>query len=182
MTTAPLPAGWAVAFHRVHNLVILTLLDQDRVEREIGFHPLAAPGPENEIASSLDQITDPDLGTAARKLLDSFYARTARAQRNSDAFGRAFPDLSALFARLAEQVPGCTAGLDLDHEALALVLTAQAPRESAPELLALIRRWPGSVDGPASGVEPALTETGGLTLCLSQDLAEQFLAWFRDEP
>jgi hypothetical protein len=178
----PLPAGWTISIHRVHNLIILTLRDEGGAEIEIGFHPLAAPGPQDETASALDQIADPGLRGAAQRLIDTFYARTEQAQNNCDAFGRSFPDLAAVLARLTGQVPGCTAVLDLDREALALVLTAKAPRASAPQLLALITRWCASAGSPDGGVDSVLDESGELTIRLPQQPAQEFLSWFRDEP
>ncbi|MEU6405315.1 hypothetical protein [Streptomyces sp. NPDC046985] len=184
-TPKPLPDQWTISLHTVANLTILTLHDADGVQREIGFHPLTPPGTADRTVTAPEDITEPELRASAHKLIDTFYERTSRAQANADAFGAAVPDQQDLFDRLRSAVPGSRA--DLDHEALTIVLKLTAAGPAAGALLTLITRWPGSTTNnapgeQANGVDQELHDDGVLTVVLGQARAEDFLAWYRDQP
>lgn len=185
--TTPLPDQWTISLHTVANLTILTLHDADGAQREIGYHPLTPPGTADRTVTALEDITEPELRASAHKLIDTFYERTARAQANADAFGAAVPDQQDLFDRLRSATPGSRADLDIDHEALTIILKLTAAGPAAGALLTLIARWPGSTTkdapgNPADGVDRELDDDGALIVVLDQARAEHFLAWYRDQP
>ncbi|MGY3677373.1 hypothetical protein [Streptomyces sp. TE33382] len=175
----PLPDRWAINVNPVANLAILTLLDADGAHRNIGFHPLAAPGTAKRAVHALTEITDPELRASAQKLIDTFYQRTAQAQANADAFGTAVPDQQHLFDRLRSELPGTSVDLGIDDEALTIVL-----KLTAAGLFTLINRWPGTTSptGLAYGVAQDLADDGTLTVTFDQPHAEKFLTWYRDQP
>lgn len=177
----PLPDQWTINLHPVANLTVLTLLDGDGVHREIGFHPLTPPGTKDLTAGALAEITDPELRASAQKLIDSFYVRTTQAQANADAFGAAVPDQRDLFDRLRSAFSG-RVELDIDDEALTVILKLTATGPAAGTLLSLIARWPGSAtaDGQADRVTKDLDGVE-LTVRLHQERAEDFLTWYRDQ-
>ncbi|MHC3392370.1 hypothetical protein ACLQ2E_23330 [Streptomyces lavendulocolor] len=183
-TPHPLPDQWAINVHPVANLVILTLLDADGAHREIGFHPLTAPGTAKRAVHALAEITDSELRASAQKLIDSFYQRTAQAKANADAFGTAVPDQQHLFDRLRSELPGTPVDLGIDDEALTIVLKLTAAGPTAGALLALIARWPGTTSptGLAYGVTQDLADDGTLTVTFDQPHAEKFLTWYRAQP
>jgi hypothetical protein len=188
-TPHALPDRWAINVNPVAHLAILTLLDADGVHRGIGFHPLTAPGTAQRAVHALTEITDSELRASAQKLIDTFYQRTAQAQAqaNADAFGAAVPDQQHLFDRLRSAVPGSRADLDIDHEALTIVLKLTAAGQAAGTLLALIARWPGittkgTPGDPVDRIDQELDDDGALTVHLSQARAEHFLAWYRNQP
>jgi hypothetical protein len=185
-SSKPLPHRWTINLHTVANLTILTLHDSDGVQREIGFHPLTSPGTADRTVTAPEEITDPELRASAHQLIDTFYERTARAQANADAFGAAVRDQRDLIDRLLSAVPGSRADLDIDPEALTIVMRLSAAGPAAGPLLALISRWPGSTTKnaagrPADGVVQDLDD-GALTVLLDQTRAEHFLTWYRDQP
>jgi hypothetical protein len=186
MTTSPksLPDQWTINLHPVANLTILTLRDGDGVQREIGFHPLTQPGSADRTVGAVDEIVELELRASAQKLIDTFYARTAQAQANADAFGVAVPDQQDLFNRLRFAVPCDGVHLTLDNEALTVVLELTATGPAAGTLLSLTARWLGSntTDGQADGVTKDLDDHGKLTMRFDQTRAEDFLTWYRDRP
>ncbi|HEY8986001.1 MAG TPA: hypothetical protein VIU15_41305, partial [Streptomyces sp.] len=183
-TPHPLPDQWAISVNPVANLAILTLHDADGIHRDIGFHPLTAPGTAQHTVHTLAEITDPDLRASAQKLIDTFYQRTARAQANADAFGTAAPDQQHLFDRLCSELPGTTVDLGIDDEALTIVLKITATGPTAAGLLTLTNRWPGTTSptGLAYGVTQDLADDGTLCVAFDQPHAEKFLTWYRDQP
>ncbi|MFD3662879.1 hypothetical protein ACFWVF_20150 [Streptomyces sp. NPDC058659] len=183
-TPHPLPARWAVNVHVVANLAILTLLDGDGANREIGYHPLTPPGTTERTVQALDEITDPELRASAQKLIDSFYQRTAQAQAQADAFGAAVPDQQHLFDRLRSELPDSPIDLGIDNETLTITLKVAAAGPHAGALLTLIARWPGTTSptGLAYGVTQDLADDGTLTVTFDQPHAEKFLTWYRDQP
>ncbi|MCM2430999.1 hypothetical protein [Streptomyces sp. RKAG337] len=187
MSTPPnaLPDQWTIYLHPVANLTILTLLDSEGAQRQIGFHPLTPPGTADRTVSALEEIPEDALRASAQKLIDTFYQRTAQAQANADAFGAAVPDQQDLFARLRSTVPDgpIDIDLDIDDETLTIILKLTAAGPAAGALLSLIARWPGSTTTPpAGGVNQDLDDDGALTVLLDQARAERFLAWFRNQP
>ncbi|MFF3959177.1 hypothetical protein ACFYY1_39185 [Streptomyces sp. NPDC001890] len=185
MTTSPmpLPHQWTIHLHTVANLTILVLLDDDGAEREIGFHPLARPGTADRTVGTVEEIAERELRASAQRLIDSFYERTKRAQTNVDAFGVTVPDCRNLFDRLRVAVPCDVVGLDLDNNALTVVLKLTATGPAAGTLLSLIARWPGSTTEAeqADGVTTDLDNHGKVTVHLDQPHAEGFLTWYRDQ-
>ncbi|MFI6688412.1 hypothetical protein [Streptomyces sp. NPDC050485] len=179
----PLPNQWTINLHPVANLTILTLLDGDGTRREIGFHPLTPSGTKDRTVGSLEEISQPELRATAQKLIHSYYERTAQAQTNADAFGVAVPDQRELLDRLRSAVPGSQVGLDIDDEALTVILKLTAAGPAAGPLLSLSARWLGSTaDGQAIGATQDLDDDGELTIRLDQSRAENFLTWYRDQP
>ena len=181
-TPYALPTQWTIRLRSVANLTILTLHDSDGAHRETGFCPLTQPTEADRTVASLEKITEDHLRTSAQKLIDTFFARTAQAQANCDDFGAAVPDQQRLADHLRSAIPGCLVDLDLDHDALTMVLKLTAAGPAAGMLLSLLARWPGYArpDGPADGVLRDLDDAGGLTVVLDQARAEQFLTWYRD--
>ncbi|MFZ3492159.1 hypothetical protein ACODT5_02780 [Streptomyces sp. 5.8] len=185
MTTSPkpLPDQWTILLHPVLNLTILTLRDSDKTQRQIGFYSSTPPGTSERTVSALEDIADTELRASAQKLIDTFYARTAQAQANSDAFGAAVRDLQNLLDRLRTEMPRSLVTVAIDDEVLTIVLKLAAEGQVTALLHSLIARWPGSTtpDGPATGVLQERDSDGGLTVLLDQARAEQFLTWYRDQ-
>ncbi|MEU9254508.1 hypothetical protein AB0D66_21990 [Streptomyces sp. NPDC048270] len=179
----PLPDQWTILLHPILNLTILTLLDADNTQRQIGFHSSTPPGTSERTVSALDQITETGLRASAQELIDTFYARTAQAQANSAAFSAAVPDQRSLLDRLRAET-SCLVSLDIDDEALTIVLKFVAEGPATAILYALIASWPGSntSEGPPAGVLQSRDDHGGLTVHLDQARAQQFLTWYRDQP
>jgi hypothetical protein len=180
----PLPDRWTIYLHTVANLTILILLDDDGVQREIGFHPLTQPGTADRTVGTVKEIDELELRASAQKLIDTFYERAAQAQANADAFGVTVPDRRNLFDRLRVAVPCDVVDLALDNEALTVALKLTATGPAAGTLLSLITRWSGSTTeaGEADGVTKDLDNHGELTVRLDQPRAEGFLTWYRDQP
>ncbi|MER6408996.1 hypothetical protein ABT269_37175 [Streptomyces viridosporus] len=183
-TAKPLPAGWTIRLHRVHNLTVLTLHDEHGTDREIGFCPLTPDGPQDLTVSALDTIAHPRLREAAQNVVTSFYDRTAAARHHRDAFDRAVPDCRVLLGHLRARLPGCRADLGTDPNELTVTLTLTATTRAAGPLHALLARWPGHTGhggSLADGIDQDLDSSGALTAALRQDRATEFLIWYRGQ-
>lgn len=181
---AVLPDGWTFHLRTTLNVTVLTLRDSNGEDREIGYHRAPVLDAPELTVHTLEEIPDEELRTAARELTDVYRARYATARANTEAFSAAVPDFSDLTGRLRRAVPGCRIDTGLDHTALTLTVTLAADGPPAGRLLTLIASWtpPPTADGAPGASDRELTESGTLTVRLTQDQARAFLTWYRDQP
>ncbi|MCX5215799.1 hypothetical protein OG689_42360 [Kitasatospora sp. NBC_00240] len=119
-----LPEGWKIQLEATLNITILTLAQPDGSAVHHTFHLGSLP-PGSDSPLTVEALTDipsAELHSAAERLLVAYANRVATAQANADAFKSDFPDLTALYERVRSYAPECHTDLDLDHEALTVVL------------------------------------------------------------